>query len=616
MIRKLYDEDVYLFRNGTHRTLFELFGAHVGEVDGVAGVMFRVWAKTAQSVQVIGSFNDWNRQQGFMNKVHEHGIFELFVPVAKEYDEYKYLITAANGELLEKSDPFAFFSENRPGTNSIVFDIDGFRWQDRSWQKQRLPKNYQQPMNIYEVHAGSWRHNDNDEISSYTDLAETLIPYVKKYGYNYIEFMPLMEHPLDASWGYQVSGFYAATHRYGTPKQLMALINEAHQHEVGVILDWVPVHFCKDATFLVQFDGTPLYEYSESQNSENEWGSLNFDFSSPEVCSFLISNALFWLQYYHADGLRLDAVANIIYWQGRKDRGENSYGIAFLKELNKAITETVPAALITAEDSTDYQGVTEAIENDGLGFDYKWNMGWMNDTFAYMQAGSDERREVNDKLTFSFHYMYNERYILPYSHDEVVHGKFSILNKMPGSYEEKFPQARALFGLMYAHPGKKLQFMGNEFAQVIEFDEKRELDWLLMKYPLHDSFHEYMKKLHHIYLRESALWYQDYSFDGFRWITNVPEQNVLAFARFGKTAKDTIVMICNFSDINFEAYTIGVPPAKYYQEILNSDAFCFSGSGVVNDWKIKVFNKPMHEQNQSMTFKLPPFSTIYFKAGK
>lgn len=505
---------------------YEYFGAHLDE----EGVVFRTYAPNAHHISIRGEFNDWQEQP--MEQLYQSGVWVGFSKDAKAGQMYRYVIYGQNGRV-EHCDPYGFGMELRPGACSIIRDLSEYQFTDKNWMKKRT-RGYEKPLNIYELHLGSWKRKDG-EWFIYNEIAEDLIAYLKEYGYNYVEFMPLPEHPFDGSWGYQNTGFYAPTSRYGTASQLMELIDKLHNAGIGAIMDFVPVHFAVDAYGLKEYDGTALYEYPHKDVGESEWGSYNFNHSRREVACFLQSAANYWLKEYHFDGLRMDAVSRLLYWQGDEKRGENGTAVNFIKIMNKGLHALHPTAMLIAEDSTAYPGVTKAVDDGGLGFDYKWDLGWMHDTLKYLACHPHDRAFMPEKITFSIFYAYNERYILPFSHDEVVHGKKTIIDKLNGSYEEKFAQARLLYLYMMTHPGKKLNFMGNELAMFREWDEKREPDWDLLKMPAHDSFHRYIGELNRMYLKRKAVWELDHTYDGFKWVDcKCNNKCVFAYTRTGK----------------------------------------------------------------------------------
>lgn len=517
---------------------YDYFGAHSED----EGVVFRTYAPNAQRISVVGEFNAWREQP--MEQLHRSGVWVGFSKDAEPGQMYKYVIYGQNGRV-EHCDPYGFGMELRPGACSIIRDLSEFQFTDENWMKKRT-RGYDKPLNIYELHLGSWKINGS-KWYAYHEIADNLIAYLKEYGYNYVEFMPLSEHPFDGSWGYQNTGFYAPTSRYGTASQLMELIDKLHNAGIGAIMDFVPVHFAVDTYGLKEYDGTALYEYPHKDVGESEWGSCNFIHSRREVACFLQSAANYWLKEYHFDGLRMDAVSRLIYWQGDEKRGENGVTINFLKVMNKGLHTLHPTAMLIAEDSTAYPGVTKDVEDGGLGFDYKWDLGWMHDTLKYLECHPYDRAFIPDKITFSIFYAYNERYILPFSHDEVVHGKKTIIDKLNGNYEDKFAQAKLLYLYMMTHPGKKLNFMGNELAMFREWDEKREPDWDLLKMPAHDSFHRYIGELNSVYLKRNAVWELDHTYNGFKWVDCKSENKcVFAYTRTGK--KNSVFVILNFSD--------------------------------------------------------------------
>lgn len=619
--------DLHLFHEGNLHHSYRMLGAHQGEEGGRPGVRFSVWAPNARQVGVSGNFNDWNSAGHLMELVPDSGgIWTLFIQGLEEGTVYKYEITGSNGQRFLKSDPYAFYSELRPSTASVVARLTGFKWSDGRWRrKQEKEPVFTRPMNIYEVHLGSWKYIENEVFYTYEEYARDLVGYVKEMGYTHIELLPVMEHPFDRSWGYQATGYYSATSRYGRPEQLMYLINHCHEEGIGVLLDWVPGHFCKDDHGLRLFDGSPLFEHSNPDIAEKRgWGTLAFDFSKPEVVSFLISNAVFWMDVYHVDGLRVDAVASMINLAFDRDKAtapRNAYGgyenldaLGFLKRLNKAVFQYFPGALMMAEDSSDWPLVTAPVHAGGLGFNYKWNMGWMNDVLRYMQLEPAARRHRHNLMTFSMMYAYAENYVLPFSHDEVVHGKRSLLNKMPGRYEEKFANLRVLYAYMAAHPGKKLLFMGSEFGQFDEWKDMEDLDWELVEYPLHGKTRHYVQTLNAIYMKEKALWQQDHDPGGFQWIdADNAEQSVLSFVRWSKTGDELILAVLNFRELGYPEYRVGVPEAGMYRELLNSDADEFGGSGGVSKSRLTADPRPLHGQPCSIRIALPPFSAMLFK---
>lgn len=531
--------DLYGFYTGKVFNSYEYLGAHKAD----KGYVFRVFAPNAEKVSLIGDFNNW--QEWEMTKIKDGNFFELYVEDAKDGMKYLHRIYNKNGEYTDHCDIYGFGTELRPNYKSVLRDLSAYRFKDKKWIDGRTACK-DKALNIYEVHIGSWCRKEDGSWYKYDEIADKLIPYVKEAGYNYIEFLPLSEHPCDKSWGYQNTGFFSPTSRYGTAKQLMHLVDKCHQNNIGVIMDFVPVHFATDSYGLRNYDGTALYEYPHEDVGISEWGSCNFMHSRGEVRSFLQSCAYYWLNEFHFDGIRMDAISRIIYWQGDENRGENGCGVEFIKIMNKGLKERFPNCILIAEDSTNYPNVTKPVEKGGLGFDYKWDMGFMNDTLDYFKTESQYRIRDNNKLTFSMLYYYNESYLLPFSHDENVHGKAAILQKMSGQYEDKFSQGRALYLYMYMHPGKKLNFMGGEIGQLREWDESRSQDWDILKYPAHDSFFTYMKQLNKLYLTHSALYETDYDTKGFRWIDcNNSENCIYAVER--KSGSETLIAVFNFS---------------------------------------------------------------------
>ena len=611
-----------LFYSGRDCRAFDYMGAHPFVQDGEQGYLFRVYAPEAEKVSVMGEFNDWNRDADYMTR-DEQGIWEKFIPNIPEYAAYKYSVWAKSGDVFDKSDPYGFHFETRPGNATKAYDLDGYEWGDASWldwRKKHLP--YSNPVNIYECHLGSWKMHEDGNFYSYRQLADELVPYVKEMGYTHIEFMPLTEYPFDGSWGYQVIGYFAATSRYATPKDLMYLIDKAHQAGLGIIMDWVPAHFPKDGCGLVEFDGSHLYEYADPLKMEHkEWGTRVFDYGKVSTRNLLFSSAMFWIEKFHMDGLRVDAVASMLYldynrqgeWRPNVHGGrENLEAVDFLRLLNEYILTDHPDVMMIAEESTAWPMVTKPGYDGGLGFNFKWNMGWMNDMLCYCSADPFFRKDMHDKITFSFMYAFSENYILPLSHDEVVHGKCSLISKMPPPYENQFGGLRALYGYMAAHPGKKMLFMGGEFAQFSEWAYQRGLDWMLLDYPAHRQMQAYVKALNHFYLATPQLWEQDTDWRGFEWISHEDNRNnIIAFRRVAKDGSD-IVVVVNFSPEEQQEYRIGVPITGTYEEIFTSDKTEFGGSGMANG-KLKTENKPMHGQEQSIVLKIPRFGVLFFK---
>lgn len=611
--------DVHLYHEGNLFRSYSIFGAHQVTVEGIEGVRFCVWAPHAKSVSVVGDFNKWNGSQHSMVKVNEEGIWMTFIPELEQGTIYKYEIITQSNQKKLKADPYAFFSEVRPNTASIVYSLAGYKWNDQYWRRKKKQQNiYERPLCIYELHAGSWRTHEDGSLYTYSELAQELIPYIAEQGFTHIELLPVIEHPLDRSWGYQGTGYYSATSRYGTPKELMNFIDECHQNNIGVLLDWVPGHFCKDEHGLYMFDGEPTYEYKKESDRENYvWGTANFDLGKPEVQSFLISNALFWLEYFHIDGFRVDAVANMLYWQNSSGKAVNDGAVSFLKKLNEAVFESDETVLMMAEDSTDWPLVTAPTYEGGLGFNYKWNMGWMNDVLTYMEAGVERRPYLHDKMTFSLMYAFNENFILPLSHDEVVHGKKSLLNKMPGDYWRKFAQLRLLYGYFFAHPGKKLLFMGGEFGQFDEWKDLEELDWMLYDFDMHRNLNGYMKDLIKIYKRSKPLYELDHNPDGFEWIdVNNHHQQIFSFIRKSKENQEIFIVVSNFSEHPYHSYKVGVPIETEYIEVINSDDEVYGGSGIVNKKALKSVDESFHGQPFCIEMNIPPFGISILRAKR
>ncbi|MGO5131590.1 1,4-alpha-glucan branching protein GlgB [Mitsuokella jalaludinii] len=624
----LSEFDLYLFHQGTNYHAYEMLGAHVMEQDGRKGVRFAVWAPHAKSVSVVGDFNNWDTRTNTMTKVHDGEIWQVFIEGVEEGAVYKYAIEPQwGGPHIMKADPYGFYAEKKPETASRVYDLDHYTWQDGDWiERKKGESSYGRPMLTYEVHAGSWRRTADGEYLSYRDLADQLIDYVKKMNYTHIEFMPLCEHPFDGSWGYQITGYYAVTSRFGTPDDFRYLVDKAHQNGIAVIMDWVPGHFCKDEQGLRHFDGQTLYESDNEQLAENwEWGTTNFDYGRTEVQSFLISNAMFWFEEFHIDGLRIDAVANMLYLNyGRKD-GEwtpNKYGdtgnleaMDFLKKLNENIFKYHPQALMIAEESTAWPLISKPVYMGGMGFNYKWNMGWMNDMLRYMSLDPIYRKWNHDKVTFSFMYAFSENFVLPLSHDEVVHGKCSLISKMPGDYWQKFAGLRTFFAYWMAHPGKKLLFMGGEFGQFIEWNYDDSLDWHLpQQYPMHKKMLEYSRALNKFYCDNKPLWEVDFDWNGFQWIDcNDSENSIVSFIRKADDPEDYLVVICNFTPEVRHGYRVGMPEKGAYLEVFNSDDEAFGGSGVKNEGELLTEDVKWHDRDQSVVLTIPPMATIYLR---
>ena len=623
--------DRYLFGQGTHYDIYKKLGAHLCVQDGFKGVCFDLWAPNASRVWVIGSFNDWNETADEMKRLEPEtmGIYELFIPGLEEGVLYKYLIETKDGKRLYKADPYASFSELRPGNASCVADIDNFKWTDKKWLEERAEVDpFERPMAIYEVHPGSWRRHpgrEDDGFYTYKELEKSLIPYVKEMGYTHIELMGISEYPFDGSWGYQVTGYYAPTSRYGTPKEFAHFINECHKNKIGVILDWVPAHFPRDAHGLAEFDGTCLYEYADTRKGEHpDWGTKIFDYAKTEVKNFLIGSALMWIEHYHIDGLRVDAVASMLYLDYGKQDGQwvaNKYGgnenleaIEFFKHINTLITGRNKGALMIAEESTAWPKVTGSVEEDGLNFTYKWNMGWMHDFLTYMKLDPYFRKNNHNKMTFAMSYNEYEKYILVLSHDEVVHLKCSLLNKMPGLGIDKFRNLMVAYAYMMGHPGKKLLFMGQEFAQLQEWSEARELDWYLLENPEHQHIHNWMKALLHIYQKNPAMYELDHSWEGFDWINaNDCDRSIFSFVRKSKDGKNNLLFVCNFTPMERADYRVGVPKKKTYKLILDSDSKEFGGAGTNKPTSYKAEQSECDGKEFSFSYPLSPYGVAVFK---
>ena len=645
---KEFGEEMRLFHSEVNHRLYYSLGCHLKKEKGKWGVEFKVWAPNAKDVSVVGNFNDWDGSKHRMFFNGYHGVWSIFIPNIKEGDIYKYEITSQDGRVFLKSDPFAFYSELRPGTASIVKDVTRpYSWEDDDWLEKRSNWNpFESPMNIYEIHLGSWRRKPESEIVKidkpdlektqeelkaesgfldYREICDKLLPYILEMGYTHVEIMPLSEHPLDGSWGYQAVGYYSMTSRYGDPDGFKYLVNEFHKAGIGVILDWVPGHFCKDAHGLLKFDGTPLYEYPDEWRSENKgWGTANFNLASPEVRSFLISNAVFLFDIYHIDGIRADAVSNIIYLEyGQPEvRGlKNKYGgdedleaIEFLRLLNEIVFAEFKNPLMIAEEATAWPLVTRPAYVGGLGFNYKWNMGWMNDMLKYMEMDPVYRQYHHNLITFSLMYCFSENYILSLSHDEVVHGKKSLLDKMFGRYEDKFASLRMFLGYMFGHPGKKLNFMGTEIGQFMEWRFYEELEWKMLKYPMHDSIKTYVRDLNKLYKREKALWEQDTTYDGFEWVDHSNyQESIISFLRKGKDEKDFLLFVCNFTPVPHFNYLVGTKLLVDYEEVFNSDRDIYSGTNILNSGVIKPKLQNVNGIPYSLELNIPPLSTIILK---
>jgi len=608
----------YLFHEGTNYHSHKFLGSFL-EGDACT---FRVWAPNARRVFVTGEFCSWYPHTYEMKLINDKGIYEIQIHGVSQFDAYKYVIVTQSGVELWKADPYAKHAETRPLTASKVYSLPEYRWNDKKWMENRtIP--YHQPMNIYEVHLGSWKHSEEGKELSYKELAHKLVDYVKEMHYTHVELLPITEYPYDKSWGYQTTGYFSPTSRYGIPEDFMYFVDTCHQNNIGVILDWVPGHFTKDAHGLYEFDGTCCYEYSDTRKIEHEgWGTRVFDYGRNEVKSFLTSSAVSWIEDYHIDGIRVDAVSSMLFLNYCRDEekcARNIYGgfenleaIDFIKNLNLYVKENYPGVIMIAEESTSYAKVTAAVEHGGLGFDFKWNMGWMNDSLDYLETDPFFRKGVHNKFTFSMHYAFSENFILPISHDEVVHGKKSLLDKSPVPYEDKFANFKAFLGYMYAHPGKKLTFMGIDIAQFIEWDEERELDWLLMLYPKHVFTHRYVKELNKYYKSTPALWENDSDWDGFRWhVVDDNNNNVFAFSRRDRSGKEVLV-VSNFSNQVLKNYEIGVDTWGSYKIVLNTDAKKYDGIAITNR-NLKTINKEKNEFKYTLGVNIPPYTTMYIE---
>ncbi len=629
-LSQLTEYDTFLFHQGTNCRAYEMLGAHLTEENGEKGVRFTVWAPNAREVSVVGEFNHWDTRINKMSKIDDGEIWKIFIPGIKEGDVYKYAIMPQHGgPHIMKADPYGYYAEVAPATASRVYDMNHYEWQDAEWQeKKQRTQSYGQPMLTYEVHLGSWRRTPEGNQLTYREMAEQLVNYAKEMNYTHIEFMPLCEHPYEGSWGYQATGYYAATSRFGEPDDLRYLIDKAHQAGIGVIMDWVPGHFCKDDPGLRDFDGRNLYESDNPQRADNAgWGTTNFDYGRTEVQSFLISNAIFWMDQYHIDGLRIDAVANMLYLDYGRQSGEwqaNKYGgngnleaIDFLHKLNETVFREYPQALMIAEESTSWPSISKPVYMGGMGFNYKWNMGWMNDTLSYFSLDPIYRKWHHDKITFSMMYAFSENFVLPLSHDEVVHGKCSLINKMPGDYWQKFAGLRAFFGYWMAHPGKKLLFQGGEFGQFIEWKWDSSLDWHLPeKYEMHTKMLEFSKNLNKFYVENKEFWQVDFDWGGFEWIDcDNADDSMLSFIRRADNG-DFVIAICNFTPAVRHGARFGVPKAGVYEEVFNSDAAEFGGSNVLNENDIPSQEVPWNNKAQSIQVTVPPLATIYLRLKK
>lgn len=616
----LNNDDLYFFNQGKLYDAYRIFGAHLkkDEQGNVIGTEFTVYAPHAKEVNVIGGFNEFQGWINNLSKVDESGIWSLFIEEAMEWHEYKYEIKTKDGRTLYKCDPYAFFSADRPNQMSKVYDMEGYQWNDKSYMDTRndVPS-YSNQMSTYEMHLGTWMVKPNGGFHKYNEIVELLIPYLLENGFTHLELMPIVEHPLDQSWGYQGTGYYSATSRYGVPKDLMYLIDQCHQNNIKVILDWVPGHICRDAHGLYMFDGEPVYEYREEWKRENTvWGTANLDLGRGETQSFLISNALFFMKNFHVDGFRIDAVSNLIYYLGDSRHGINHGALKFLQRLSKEVFKEYENALLIAEDSTAFPKVTHPVHLGGLGFNYKWNMGWMNDTLDYFEKDPIYRKHHHDSITFGLTYAFSENYVLPLSHDEVVHGKNSLVNKMPGDYWQKFANYRALMGLFFTHPGKTLLFMGGEFAQMHEWKDYTELDWNLLDYPMHKNAQRFVKEMNMLVKNNKALYEMDCKKEGFEWIdSNNVDQSVFSYIRYAKDTTDFVVILLNLTPLVHHNFRVGVPHKGTYTEIMNSDKEIYGGSNIYNGLPLETKDVEMHHHDQSIEIILSPLSITILKFG-
>ena len=617
----LSEFDRHLFGAGTHYEIYEKMGGRLMTHEGARGAAFSVWAPNAKAVSVIGDFNNWDARRSPMRRLGESGIWELFLPAAAEGDKYKFHVTQCDGRVVDKTDPYGVYAEVRPNNASVLYPLKRYKWKDRRWMTARRKYDFRTaPMNIYEVHLGSWKRAEGDRFLTYTELAEQLIPYVKEMGYTHIEMLPVEEHPFDGSWGYQVTGYYAPTSRYGSPDEFKQFVDACHQNGISVILDWVPAHFPKDDFALARFDGTALYEHQDPRLGEHiQWGTYIFNYGRKEVANFLLANALYWMDIFHIDGLRVDAVASLLRLDFCKEEGQwlpNVYGgsenleaIEFLKHMNSVIAEREPGALMIAEDSTAWPGVTKKVDEGGLGFSLKWNMGWMNDFLSYIKLDPIYRKYHQNKLTFGMAYHYAENFVLVLSHDEVVHTKSSMIGKMPGDVWQSFANLRLSCGFMMGHPGKKLLFMGGEFAQYSEWSEARSLDWHLLQYADHQEMQAYVKELNHLYAEEPAFWAEDFDPNGFQWIEcDDAESSIVSFVR--RSEEKELVFLCNFTPVVHRGFSLGVPQEGVYHERLNSDAARFGGSDVINAVPLQSKAEPAGRCPFRVELDVPPLGMV------
>lgn len=621
MLRSYLDpKEIYLFNRGELYQSYLKMGSHIIEEDLIYGTNFAVWVPEALKVCLVGEFNNWCSAESSMTELGTSGVWSLLIPKVLQGQLYKYEVHTKNGKVFLKSDPFAFYSERRPATASIVWQLEGFSWQDQGWLKQRGKNSTEMPLLIYEVHLGSWRRKEDGTYYNWRRLAVELVDYVLSMGYTHIELMPIMEHPFDGSWGYQLTGYYSCTSRFGTPEDFMNFVNQCHLKGIGVILDWVPGHFCKDAHGLGKFNGLPVYESDENE----QWGTYNFNFEKTEVWSYLISNAVFWLDKFHVDGLRVDGVSSMLYpdhenpkhsWQRNPDGGrENLEAVAFMKRLNEVVHQYFPDVLMIAEESTEWPLVSHPTDKNGLGYDFKWNMGWMNDTLRYMGLDFPLRKDNHQLLTFSMIYAFSESFILPLSHDEVVHGKKSLIDRMPGDYSQKFAGLRSLYGYWICHPGKKLLFMGGEFAQFIEWRVEAELDWFLLDYEMHKKLQNYVRDLNILYRQEKALWENEQDWSGFNWIdVHNHHQSILIFSRSALERNNFMIVLINFQPHSYANFRLGVPRKGDYQEIFNSDYDSYGGNNQINPSIVTAEKFSWHGQTFSITINVAPLAIVILK---
>ena len=615
----------FLFNSGEHLRSYEFMGAHMLTKDGVNGVQFTVWAPNARIVHLSGDFNSWGKTD--MKLVGAAGIWSVFLPDVHEGTAYKYIVVTQDGRELYKSDPYAFWSEVRPKNSSVVKDLKGFEWTDDAWYKAKKAKPiHRSPLNIYELHAGSWKRHWDGRYFTYSELASDLVPYVREMGYTHIELMPLMEHPLDDSWGYQITGYFSATSRFGEPKELMAFVDKCHEAGIGVIMDWVPAHFCRDAHGLYLFDGTPTYEYQDpNKANNNRWGTTHFDFGKSQVQTFLISNAIFWLEMYHIDGLRVDAVSSMLYldyddgpWTPNIYGGNtNLEAVDFLKKLNRKVFQEYPEALMIAEESTAFPKITHPIQDGGLGFTFKWDMGWMNDTLKYFSLDPMYRKYHHNLITFSYMYIFSENFMLALSHDEVVHGKGSLLNKMTGDETMKFAGLRTLMAYMMCHPGKKLNFMGSEIAQWLEWRFREGLEWVALQHESHQKHIEFMKVINHLYLERKCLHEIDDSYDGIDILdADNKDHSLFTFIRYAKDRNDFLLVACNFTPVQRDDVRIGVPFEGEYAELLNTELEKYGGTWKFSKDKYTTEKIPHDKKQYSIQVILPPLSVLIIEPKK